>query len=78
MNCKRCGKPPKLARMSWIPYCRACAYLTIPETYAALHISRATYYRLVKAGKITPRQVSPGRILVPRSEVDAILGNYIF
>lgn len=49
------------------------AYMTIPEVLAALRLSRATYYRLVRAGKIHPRQISPGRVLVPRSEIDRIL-----
>lgn len=48
-------------------------HLTIPEVLAALRLSRATYYRLVRAGKIHPRQISPGRVLIPRSDVDAIL-----
>lgn len=75
MICHHCG-----TQAIFVPhnfnggYCRACAYLTIPETYAALRLSRSTYYRLVKAGKINPRQISPGRVLVPRADVDAILG----
>jgi excisionase family DNA binding protein len=53
------------------------AYLTIKEVLAALRLSRASYYRLVKAGKIHPRKIGTGpngKILVPRSDVDAILG----
>lgn len=52
------------------------AYLTIPEVLTLLSISRATYYRLVRAGKIHPRRIglgASGRIKVARSEVDAIL-----
>lgn len=75
MNCSQCGVPALYGPHKLNGgYCKACAYLTIPETYAALRLSRSTYYRLVKAGKINPRQISPGRVLVPRADVDAILG----
>jgi predicted DNA-binding transcriptional regulator AlpA len=75
MTCTHCGQPavPSVHQRTG-GYCGSCAYLTIPETYAALRISRATYYRMVRAGTIHPRHISPGRVLVPRADVDAILG----
>lgn len=48
-------------------------HLTIAEVLTALRISRATYYRLVRYGQLNPRNVSPRRVLIPRTEVDAIL-----
>jgi excisionase family DNA binding protein len=48
-------------------------HLTIREVTAALTISRSTYYALVRSGKLHPIRVSPGRVVIARSEVDAIL-----
>lgn len=70
MTCRHC--PRDAQRNS--AYCPQCAFLTVPEAYKALRVSRATYYRMVAAGQLTPRRVSVGRVLVPREQVDARLG----
>jgi excisionase family DNA binding protein len=36
-------------------------------------MGNTTYYRLVKAGKLHPRRVGVGKVLIPRAEVDALL-----
>ena len=74
MTCHHCGNQavPSVHKRTG-GYCGSCAYLTIPEAFTALRLSRATYYRLVRAGKIHPRRISPGRVFVPRADVDAIL-----
>lgn len=51
-------------------------YLTIPEACELLRISRATYYRMVKAGALHPRKVGTGvngKVLILRAEVAARL-----
>jgi excisionase family DNA binding protein len=51
-------------------------YLTIAEALDLLRISRATYYRLVRAGTIQPRKIGPGangKVLILRAEVEALL-----
>jgi excisionase family DNA binding protein len=45
-----------------------------PEAWKRLHISRSTYLKWVKAGKINPRRIGLRKLLVLRAEVDAILG----
>jgi excisionase family DNA binding protein len=54
-------------------YCAPCELMSIPEALTALRLSRPTYYRLVRAGRIHPRKITAGRTLVPRTDVDAIL-----
>jgi hypothetical protein len=77
-GCKQCGiatPQPVLRRTGG--YCEAHAFMTIKEVRTALRASYPGYYRLRDAGKITPRQVGParnGRVLVPRWEVDKLLG----
>jgi len=60
------------------PYCPACEFMTPPEAMSRLHISQPTFYRWVKAGKFTLRQIGPAtrgsKRLVLRAEVDALLG----
>lgn len=72
-TCNHCGKPvgPKFHVRSQ-GYCHDCELLTVPEAIAALRTSRATYYRLVRAGRLSPRHISPGRVLVPRRDIDNI------
>jgi excisionase family DNA binding protein len=50
-------------------------YLTIPEAIAVLRISRATFYRLVRAGTLKTVHISPGRVLVARTEIDRLFAN---
>lgn len=72
--CNHCGQRavPSVAKRTG-GYCGECAYLTVAEAFAALRISRATYYRLVRGKRIHPRHITPGRVLVARKEIDRIL-----
>lgn len=77
MNCTHCHKPAVTeVHQRTGGYCSSCAYLTIPEAITALAVSRSTYYRLVRVGKLHPRRigyVAASTTLVPRVEIDAIL-----
>ena len=53
-------------------YCQACELVTIPEAVDLLQVSRPTYYRLARAGRIHPRNISPGRVLIFRAEIEQI------
>lgn len=68
-QCKGCGE---LTRRE-AGYCDRCEYMTQAEAAARLHVSKPTYYRMVRAGKIRPRRVSTGKILVWRPEVELLL-----
>jgi excisionase family DNA binding protein len=47
--------------------------MTQQEAADRLRVSKPTYYRLLRAGKLHPRRISPGKVLVLRAEVDALL-----
>ena len=68
-NCHNCGADigPLLT------YCSRCELIDIPRAVALLQVSKPTYYRLVRAGRIHPRHPTARRTLVPREEIDAIL-----
>jgi predicted DNA-binding transcriptional regulator AlpA len=68
-NCHNCGADigPLLT------YCSKCELLTINEALALLRLSRASFYRLVRAGRITPRHPTVRRTLVARADIDRIL-----
>ena len=70
IRCKGCG----VGTLRSGGYCEVCEYMTQAEAAARLHVSKATYYRMVRAKKLHPRRISPGKVLVLRAEVDAILG----
>ena len=68
--CRNCGAPT----LRVPPYCPDCEFMSQPEAWKRLHISRSTYLKWVKAGKINPRRIGLRKLLVLRAEVDAILG----
>jgi excisionase family DNA binding protein len=49
------------------------APLTVPSTAVALGVSKPTVFRLLREGRLGFIQVSPRRIVIPRSEVDRYL-----
>ena len=67
--CKHCGAT--IQRES--AYCPNCEHMTQQEAADRLRVSKPTYYRLLRAGKLHPRRISPGKVLVLRAEVDALL-----
>lgn len=69
MGCRGCG----VGTLRSGRYCELCEYMTQAEAAARLHVSRPTYYRMVRANKLHPRRISPGKVLVLRAEVDALL-----
>ena len=77
MTCQNCGASvPLVVYKRTSGYCTKCELMTIPEVLARLRISRATYYRLARAGKLRLRHPSgKRRILVLRSDVDTLLTN---
>ena len=68
-HCHSCGTDvgPTLA------YCPKCELLTVDEALALLRLSRASFYRLVRAGRIHPRHPTVRKTLVPRDDIDRIL-----
>jgi uncharacterized OB-fold protein len=54
-------------------YCEACEYMTPTEAQAKLHVSSATYFRMVAAGTIRPRRIGARKTLVSRVEIDNLL-----
>ena len=55
-------------------YCPDCEFMTQPEAWKRLRVSRSTYLRMVEAGKLHPRRIGIRKLLVLRAEVDALLG----
>jgi excisionase family DNA binding protein len=43
------------------------------QAAARMHISRSTYFRMVKEGKIHPRKIGAQKTLVSRQEIDNLL-----
>jgi excisionase family DNA binding protein len=70
-NCDAPASPSVLKRTKG--FCQGCELLTSEEAWKLLRVSRRTYYRMVTAGRIHPRQITPGRVLVPRIEIESIL-----
>lgn len=53
-------------------------YYTIKEFYTRYNISRSTYYRLEKAGKVFPSKLTSGTVRISLEEIqriDAMLSN---
>lgn len=67
--CKHCGATIQREQ----PYCEDCEYMSPQDAAKRLHVSRPTYYRLVKAGKLRPSHIGPKKTLVLRAQVDALL-----
>ena len=66
--CRNCTKPANA------DYCPDCEFMTQPEAWKRLRVSRSTYLRMVEAGKLHPRRIGIRKLLVLRAEVDALLG----
>jgi excisionase family DNA binding protein len=68
-KCKGCG----VGTLRSGGYCQECEYMTQDEAAKRLHVSRATYFRMISAGQIHPRKIGPRKRLVNRIEIDNIL-----
>lgn len=69
MKCKGCG----VGTLRSGGYCQECEYMTQDEAAQRLHVSRATYFRMVAGGHIHQRKIGPRKTLVSRTEIDNIL-----
>lgn len=67
--CRNCGAPT----LTFGAYCRDCEFMTPADAAKRLQVSRATYHRMVRAGKLHQRCVGLRKMLVNRAEIDAIL-----
>ena len=68
-QCRNCGEVNQRQQ----PYCAACEYMSPREAAVRLQVSRPTYYRWVKEGRIHPKRIGVKKRLVLRAEVDALL-----
>jgi excisionase family DNA binding protein len=72
-NCSACGVQTLLPR-----YCRECEYITQKQAAKELRVSRATFFRMVAAGRIHPRKIGVQKTLVARQEIDNLLSGHSF
>ena len=54
-------------------YCSKCEFMTIREAYTRLHVSRSTFFRLLRAKRFRLVKPSNRRTLICRAEVEALL-----
>ena len=54
-------------------YCPACELIAPQQAWTLLRVSKSTYHRLVRAGRIQQRHITAGRVLVERAQIDAML-----
>lgn len=66
--CRNCGATTQR------DYCEACEFMKPVDACKRLRISRTTIWRYIKDGRLTPRRISERKILILRSEVEALLG----
>jgi len=74
MECQKCGiQVAEVVRHRTGGYCEDCDLMTIREAAKRLHISESTFYLAMQAGRIKSVHPSPGRTLIRRAEIEALL-----
>lgn len=58
-------------------FCYRCEYMTKPEAIERLHISKSSFDRMLSDGTIKGVRPTPGRVLIRRVQVEAILHQFV-